>query len=89
MMAHWRSVLKIPVMDVRYEDLVANQEAVSRELVDFCGLTWDESCLQFHGTKRFVATASYDQVRRPLYKKSVARWKHYRKHLAPLINALE
>ena len=88
MMAHWTSVLKIPVIDVRYEDLIADQEAVSRELIEFCGLEWDESCLQFHETKRFVATASYDQVRRPLYKKSVARWKNYEAHIGPLIEAL-
>ncbi len=88
MMSHWENVLTIPVMDVSYERLIAEQETVSRELVEFCGLEWDESCLQFHETKRFVATASYDQVRRPLYRKSVARWKHYEKHLGPLIRAL-
>ena len=89
MMAHWRTVLRIPVMDVSYEDLVADQEAISRELIEFCGLEWDDSCLNFHETKRFVATASYDQVRRPLYRKSVARWKHYEQNLDPLIKALD
>ena len=89
MMAHWRSVLKIPVMDVSYEDLVADQKTVSRQLIEFCNLEWDEACLNFHETGRFVATASYDQVRRPLYRKSVARWKNYEKHLGPLIEALK
>ena len=88
LMAHWQEVLQIPVLEVRYEELIENQETVSRAMVDFCGLEWDDSCLRFHETERFVATASYDQVRRPLYKKSVARWKHYEKHLGPLIEAL-
>ncbi|HHH43523.1 MAG TPA: sulfotransferase family protein, partial [Gammaproteobacteria bacterium] len=88
LMAHWKEVLQIPVLEVRYEELIENQETVSRAMVDFCGLEWDDSCLRFHETERFVATASYDQVRRPLYKKSVARWKHYEEHLGPLIEAL-
>ena len=89
MMAHWRTVLKIPIMDISYEDLIADQEAVSRKLVEFCDLEWDDSWLNFHETERFVATASYDQVRRPLYKKSVARWKHYEKHIGALVDALK
>jgi tetratricopeptide (TPR) repeat protein len=88
LMAHWKSVLRVPILDVKYEDLVANQEAVSRRMVEFCGLEWDEQCLRFHESKRTVSTHSYDQVRRPLYKKSVARWKNYERHLGPLITAL-
>ena len=88
LMAHWRSVLRVPMMEIRYEDLVENQEALSRQLVEFCGLEWDERCLSFHQSKRVVRTASYDQVRRPMYKKSVARWKHYESFLGPLLAAL-
>lgn len=88
LMAHWKDVLQIPVLEVCYEDLIDDQESISRSMVEFCGLEWDESCLRFHETQRFVATASYDQVRRPLYSKSVARWKHYETHLGPLIEAL-
>ena len=88
LMAHWKEVLDIPMLDVSYEELVENQEEVSRRMVDFCGLEWEDSCLRFHETERFVATASYDQVRRPLYRKSVARWKRYERHLGPLIEAL-
>lgn len=88
LMAHWRSVLRVSILDVQYEDLVANQEEVSRKMVEFCGLEWDERCLRFYEAKRAVATHSYDQVRRPLYKKSVARWKKYERHLGPLIAAL-
>jgi tetratricopeptide (TPR) repeat protein len=88
LMQHWKQVLSIPILEVRYEDMVADQERVSRELVNFCGLEWDEKCLSFYENKRIVNTLSYDQVRRPIYKKSVARWKNYEAHLAPLRAAL-
>ena len=87
-MAHWKETLRIPVLDIQYEDLVSDQEGVSRRLIEFCDLDWDDQCLKFHETRRHVATASYDQVRQPLYKRSVGRWKHYEKHLAPLLEAL-
>jgi tetratricopeptide (TPR) repeat protein len=88
LMAHWKAVLDIPILDVRYADLVAEPERVSRAMVEFVGLPWNERCLQFHDTKRAVATASYDQVRRPVYTSSLGRWRHYEKHLGPLIVAL-
>ncbi len=89
LMAHWREVIDLPMMEVRYEDLVADQEGISRALVQFCGLDWDERCLRFHETRRLVATASYDQVRQPLYDRSVERWRHYEGHLAPLRKGLD
>ncbi len=89
LMRHWSEVLSVPVMHVRYEDLVAEQEAMSRKLVDFCGLEWDEHCLRFFESKRYVNTPSYDQVRRPIYTGSIARWKHYEGFIGPLIDALE
>jgi hypothetical protein len=89
LMAHWKAVSGIPLLEVNYEDMVDNQEAVSRELVNFCGLDWDDNCLQFHKTDRYVATSSYDQVRRPIYSSSVRRWKNYERHLGPLIKALD
>ncbi len=88
-MRHWKSILSIPVIDVQYEELVSNQEPISRSMIEFCGLEWDEQCLQFHKTERFVGTASYDQVRQPIYKKSSGRWKNYEQHLGPLKEALE
>lgn len=88
LMAHWKSVLRIPILEVHYEDIVACQEEVSRKLIDFCGLDWDDRCLRFHESERVVTTPSYDQVRRPIYNKSVARWKNYETYLAPLISAL-
>ncbi|HHH42543.1 MAG TPA: sulfotransferase family protein, partial [Gammaproteobacteria bacterium] len=88
LMAHWRTVLDIQLLEVQYEDLVSNQESTSRELVEFCGLDWDDACLSFHENRRAVATTSYDQVRKPMYTSSVGRWKNYRAQLQPLISAL-
>lgn len=88
LMAHWRSVLPLPMLDVQYEDLVRNQEAVSRRMIDFCGLSWDDRCLEFHKTTRPVQTCSVWQVRQPIYDSAIGRWKHYAKHLDPLIRAL-
>jgi len=88
LMAHWRKVITLPMMEVCYEDLVAGQETVSRDIIAFCGLPWDDRCLRFHETKRVVPTRSYDQVRQPLYRRSVGRWRHYEHFLEPLIRRL-
>ncbi len=88
LMTHWKQVLRIPMLEVRYEEIVANQEEITRKMIEFCGLPWDERCLRFHESERVVTTPSYDQVRRPIYKKSIARWKNYERHLGPLIAAL-
>jgi len=87
-MAHWRATLRLPLLELRYEELVAEQERESRRLVEFCGLAWDERCLRFQETKRVVKTASYEQVRRPMYRDSLARHRHYEPFLAPLRRAL-
>jgi tetratricopeptide (TPR) repeat protein len=84
LMEHWRRVLPVPIHDVSYEELVANQEAVSRALVAACGLSWDERCLSYHRTERAVQTASKLQVRRPIYHRSVGRWKAFTAYLEPL-----
>ena len=89
LMAHWKKVLTIPMMEISYEELVADQERLIRKMIEFCGLEWDDRCLRFHENKRSVNTPSYDQVRRPIYRKSVARWKHYEQHLMPLRQALD
>ena len=88
LMDHWRVVLGLPIMDIVYEDLVADLEGKSRELIDFIGLEWDPQCLRFHESERVVNTASYDQVRQPIYNRSVGRWRHYEHHLGPLKDAL-
>ncbi|MEE8532452.1 MAG: sulfotransferase [Alphaproteobacteria bacterium] len=88
LMAHWREVLPRPILDVDYEALVADQEGVSRQLVDFCGLEWDDACLAFHETQRTVRTSSDLQVRRRIFTSSIGRWRDYESHLGPLIEAL-
>jgi len=89
LMAHWRSVIDVPLYEIQYENLVADQERYSRELVEFCSLDWDARCLEFHKTRRDVATASYDQVRRPMYRSSLERWRRYEPWIQPLLDALE
>jgi hypothetical protein len=89
LLAHWLKVLPIPVMEVQYENLVANLEAESRRLIEFLGLKWEPACLAFHETERTVLTASLWQVRQPLYNSSVGRWRHYRAHLGPLLDGLK
>jgi hypothetical protein len=90
LMEHWQRILDLPIFEVRYEALVADTETVSRELIAFLGLDWDSRCLEFHRTERFVNTSSYDQVRRPIYNRSVGRaMRDYGKHLEPLIKMLK
>jgi tetratricopeptide (TPR) repeat protein len=87
LIAHWRKVLPPGTfLDVPYEELVANQELWTRRILDFLGLAWDARCLQFHLTKRSVVTSSYWQVRQPLYRDSVQRWRKYSKFIDPLRN---
>jgi len=88
LMEHWRRVLPLPIHAVVYEELVADQQARSRELIAFCGLNWDECCLSFYRTERVVQTASKLQVRRPISNRSVGRWKAFEAHLEPLRLAL-
>lgn len=75
--AHWQNVLPLRWMTLSYEDLLANPEAESRRLIEFLGLEWESSCLDFHRTERAVRTASWAQVRQPLYQGSVGRWRNY------------
>jgi hypothetical protein len=88
LMEHWRDLLALPVIDVRYEDTVVDIESVARRLVAACGLDWEPACLEFYRTERPVRTASITQVRQPVYQRSVARWKHYEPALAELFSSL-
>ncbi|UCD76390.1 MAG: sulfotransferase [Phycisphaerales bacterium] len=88
LMDHWRSLPDVNMLEIDYEALVADQENLSRKIIDFIGLPWHDNCLRFHEAKRAVATLSYDQVRKPMYKTAVARYKLYDKHLGPLKDAL-
>ncbi len=87
-MQHWREVLQLSMYELRYEDLVEKPEQVSRALLEFIGLPWEERCLEFHVARPVVATASYQQVREPIYERSVKRWKQYEDYLQPLRDAL-
>lgn len=90
LMAHWHALLPANrIMQLRYEDLVGDTERVLRGLLDFLGLPWNESCLDFHRQKRAVHTVSAGQVGQPVYATSVARWCRFRTHLKPLLDILE
>ncbi|HUN49511.1 MAG TPA: sulfotransferase, partial [Candidatus Sulfotelmatobacter sp.] len=89
MMMHWRSVLPAGAMlDVAYEDMVDDLEGQARRLIDYCGLPWNGRCLDFHSVSRRVKTASSVQVRQPLFRSSLQRWRKYEAELAPLLQAL-
>ncbi|HEX4144960.1 MAG TPA: tetratricopeptide repeat protein [Pirellulales bacterium] len=90
LMAHWRSILPAGAMlDVGYEHLVDDLERQARRMLDFCGLPWDDRCLSFYETNRPVATLSNVQIRQPVYRTSVERWRRYEPWLAPLLAELE
>ena len=88
MMKHWKKTLDINIIELEYEKMIAEPETEMRQLLEKCGIEWDPACLKFHENKRTVMTPSYDQVRRPIYTSSVAKWKKYEHHLGELIDAL-
>lgn len=88
-MRHWHAVLPGRIMDIQYEDTISDPEYWSRKLIEHIGLEWNDACLAPHKLERTVKTASHWQVRQPIYKTSVERWKHYEQFLGPLINALK
>ena len=87
-MQHWRNVIPDSFIDVSYEQLINNQRQESERLIKYIGLDWDENCLQFYQSEQLIRTASITQVRQPIYKKSVSRWKSYRPYLSDLFNPL-
>lgn len=88
LMAHWHSVLPGRIFDINYEDMITDPECWSRKLIEHVGLEWSNSCLAPHKLERTVRTASHWQVRQPIYKTSLKRWRNYEKHLGPLKDAL-
>jgi tetratricopeptide (TPR) repeat protein len=89
LMQHWYKVLpQGTILDVQYEDLVADFERQARRIIDHCGLDWDQRCLAFHETRRPIRTTSVVQVRRPLYGTSVGRGRAYEPWLGPLLDVL-
>ena len=87
-MEHWKAVLQVPILDVSYEALVEAPEQSMRRLLEFVGLDWQPACLRFFETERVVRTASFEQVRRPMYKTSIGKHQRYRRWLGPLQRAL-
>jgi len=89
-MQHWRSILPSDAwIDIEYENIVCNLETETKRLLEFCDLTWDPACLDFYQSKRQVRTASFMQVRQPVYTTSVERWRKFEQELAPLFNILK
>ena len=89
LMDHWDKVLPGYVFKVQHEDLINNQEGVTRDLIDFCEVDFESSTLEFYKTKRAVKTASSEQVRQPINTKGVNQWKNYEAHLKDLKFHLE
>ena len=87
LMAHWKNVLPVNILEVEYEALIDRQEAESRNIVEFCNLPWEDACLNYHSNDRIVQTASFWQVKQPIYRTSLERWKLYSEHIRPLIDA--
>ncbi len=87
-MDHWHEVLPDRVLTVQYEDIVTDFDRQARRLLDYCGLPWEDACANFHETERPVRTASAQQVRLPIYAKSINFWRNYEAHLGELIEVL-
>jgi tetratricopeptide (TPR) repeat protein len=85
LLEHWRAVLPLSLHVVQYEELVADLPGVARRLIEHLGMDWEPACVDFHLTRRAVQSSSLWQVRRPLYTSSVGRWRHYARHLGPLL----
>ena len=88
LMKHWRKI-GVPMIEFWYEDLVNEQEVISKALINYCGLQWEEQILEFHKLERRVKTASVGQVRNKMYKSSAQKWRNYEELLKPMIDALD
>jgi tetratricopeptide (TPR) repeat protein len=88
LMQHWQRSMPGVIHELRYEDLVADSDAETRRLLAYCGLDWEAGCAEFHRNPAATTTASASQVRRPIYRSSIAQWQHYETELAPLKQAL-
>ena len=89
LMDHWHEVLPGAVLDVQYEEVVDDLEGQVRRILDYCGLPFEQACVDFHQTERAVKTASSEQVRQPIYSSSLNLWENYQSHLSELIEVLE
>ena len=87
-MPHLKEIFQIPMLELRYEELVSDHERVIRDMLAYLGLEWNEKCLRFYESKRAVVTASYQGVREPLHTRAAGRWKNYEKYLKPFFGSL-
>ena len=85
MMHHWHNVFPGEILEINYEDVVADTEGLARKMLKYIGVDWEQSVLNFNELDRTVKTASVWQVRQPIYKTAMAKWKRYESYLAPLI----
>ena len=88
-MEFWNRLYPNKIYELSYENLTENQETETQNLLNYCGLEWDENCLNFHKNKRGVQTASTIQVRKKMYQGSSEDWKKYWTHLQPMIDGLK
>jgi len=88
LMYHWKSVLPDFVLTVNHEDVVDDLETQVRRILEFCDLPFEQSCIDFHKTKRNIKTPSSEQVRQPIYKSATEQWRHFEQHLSPLKKVL-
>jgi len=88
LMTHWETVLPGRIFTLHYEEIIRDQEGMSRKLIDYIGLSWDKRCLHFYETERLVRTSSQLQVRQPVYTISRESWRNYEPWLNPLIDTL-
>jgi tetratricopeptide (TPR) repeat protein len=88
LMTHWHAVMPGVIHELSYEQLVADQESETRKLLTYCGLDWQEACIDFHRNAAPTTTASASQIREPIYDTSVSQWRHYAAQLAPLRDQL-
>ena len=88
MMELWKGLFPDKILTINYEDLVADQERETRKILEFIDLDWQKDCLEFYKQGRSARTASNFQVRRPIYNKSVSRWKKYEKYFSQALAEL-
>jgi hypothetical protein len=89
LMDHWNRTMPAAIYSINYESLVSDQLGETRKLLEFCGLPWEDACVDFHRNATATTTASAAQVRREIYTSSVAQWRHYDRRLAALRDQLE
>jgi hypothetical protein len=88
LMRHWHELFADRIYDIQYENLISQPAEEIAKLLQYCGLEWNDACVEFHKTDRAVETPSSFQVKQPIYNSSVGSWKNYFKHLEPLVQAL-